>query len=80
MRTPAARARRQAGLARGTLAHSASECLLTLEAGRIKACPGERCGWIFLDESPNNRRRWCSMATCGNRDKARRHYARRKAG
>jgi predicted RNA-binding Zn ribbon-like protein len=39
---------------------------------RIGACPS--CGWLFLDTSKNGRRRWCSMATCGARDKARRHY------
>lgn len=39
---------------------------------RVGACPS--CGWLFLDTSKNGRRRWCSMATCGARDKARRHY------
>lgn len=68
------------GWLRHELAQSACECLLTLDPKRIKACPGDRCGWLFLDESPNNRRRWCSMTTCGNRHKARRHYERRKAG
>ena len=37
-------------------------------------CGGEPCGWVFLD--PAHRRRWCEMAVCGNRAKARR-YARR---
>ncbi|WP_245997945.1 CGNR zinc finger domain-containing protein [Nocardia pseudobrasiliensis] len=31
---------------------------------------------MYLDPSPSGRRRWCSMATCGNRAKARRHYDR----
>jgi predicted RNA-binding Zn ribbon-like protein len=35
-----------------------------------------RCSWLFLDPSPSRRRRWCSMATCGNRAKAARHHAR----
>ena len=35
-----------------------------------------RCSWLFLDPSPSGRRRWCSMATCGNRAKAARHHAR----
>ena len=39
--------------------------------GRVAACPGTGCGWIFAD--PRGRRRWCSMAWCGNRAKARRH-------
>jgi predicted RNA-binding Zn ribbon-like protein len=36
-----------------------------------------RCSWFFLDPSPSRRRRWCSMATCGNRAKAARHHGRR---
>ncbi|WP_282607749.1 CGNR zinc finger domain-containing protein [Pelagibius sp. Alg239-R121] len=46
------------------------------ELARIKICPSADCGWLFLDESKNRRRRWCSMETCGNRAKARRHYQR----
>jgi predicted RNA-binding Zn ribbon-like protein len=34
---------------------------------------------VFYDESPTGRRRWCDMSTCGNRAKAARHRARRKA-
>lgn len=41
---------------------------------RVGRCPGRLCGWLFAD--PRGRRRWCSMATCGNRAKARRHAAR----
>ena len=44
---------------------------------RLHRCPGRDCGWIFLDAS--GRRRWCSMATCGSREKMRRMYARRRA-
>ena len=44
---------------------------------RLMRCPGHECGWLFLDRS--GRRRWCSMATCGSRDKMRRLYARRTA-
>jgi predicted RNA-binding Zn ribbon-like protein len=46
---------------------------------RLKLCEGHDCAWLFLDTSKNGRRRWCSMATCGNTAKARRHYQRRKA-
>jgi len=43
-------------------------------ANRLKRCPGSGdCGWIFMDTSKNGTRRWCSMAGCGNRVKARRH-------
>lgn len=44
---------------------------------RLTRCPGHECGWLFLDRT--GRRRWCSMATCGSREKMRRLYARRKA-
>jgi predicted RNA-binding Zn ribbon-like protein len=43
---------------------------------RVRACPGRNCGWLFLDTS--GRRRWCSMDTCGSREKMRRMYERRR--
>lgn len=46
-------------------------------AARLRRCPGRDCGWIFLDMS--GRRRWCSMSTCGSREKMRTLYARRRA-
>ncbi|MEM9811927.1 MAG: CGNR zinc finger domain-containing protein [Pseudomonadota bacterium] len=48
------------------------------ERARLKICPGEACGWLFIDETKNSRRTWCSMESCGNRAKAARHYSRRK--
>jgi predicted RNA-binding Zn ribbon-like protein len=45
---------------------------------RLKVCPGEHCGWAFYDHSRNNSGRWCSMAVCGGRAKARSHYRRRR--
>jgi predicted RNA-binding Zn ribbon-like protein len=45
---------------------------------RLHRCPGRACGWIFLDTS--GRRRWCSMQTCGSREKMRRMYERKRAG
>jgi predicted RNA-binding Zn ribbon-like protein len=46
--------------------------------GRVRICPGNDCGWLFIDRS--GRRRWCSMETCGSRAKMRRLYARRVSG
>lgn len=43
----------------------------------VRTCPGERCGWLFLD--PRGQRRWCVMALCGNRAKARAYAARARA-
>lgn len=58
----------------------AAVALLTSESlGRVRQCADETCGWLFIDQSRNHSRRWCDMATCGNRAKARRNYARRKA-
>lgn len=48
------------------------------ELSRMKMCPGKGCGWLFIDESKNSRRTWCSMESCGNRAKAARHYQRTK--
>ncbi len=45
---------------------------------RIRICDNERCRWVFYDTSRTGRRRWCDMATCGNRAKAARHRARTK--
>jgi predicted RNA-binding Zn ribbon-like protein len=43
---------------------------------RVTRCPGRGCGWLFLNAS--GRRRWCSMSSCGSREKMRRAYARRR--
>ena len=48
---------------------------------RIRICANDTCRWVFYDHSRTRRRRWCDMATCGNRAKAARHRARaRTAG
>jgi predicted RNA-binding Zn ribbon-like protein len=48
-------------------------------ADRVRICASDTCRWVFHDESRAGRRRWCDMATCGNRAKAARHRARQKA-
>lgn len=45
---------------------------------RVRECPGESCGWFFLDGSKNGSRHWCSMKTCGNAHKVRRFRAARR--
>lgn len=47
-------------------------------AGRVRQCGDAACGWIFLDTSPRHNRRWCSQASCGDRNRARRYYQRMK--
>ncbi|WP_245437850.1 MULTISPECIES: ABATE domain-containing protein [unclassified Mesorhizobium] len=58
---------------------SAAELLTGIRSGKIRQCQDERgCGWLFVDESRAQNRRWCSMGDCGNRAKAHRHYQRAK--
>ncbi|WP_327356000.1 CGNR zinc finger domain-containing protein [Streptomyces sp. NBC_01304] len=52
--------------------------LLSTAPDRIRACSHDACILHFFDTSRNGTRRWCSMAICGNRAKASRHYARTK--
>jgi predicted RNA-binding Zn ribbon-like protein len=52
------------------LALLAVEALFVLPTDRVRSCA--RCGWLFVDVSKGGRRRWCSMSTCGNREKANR--------
>ena len=39
---------------------------------RLKLCGSGTCRWAFYDRSRNQSSRWCNMASCGNREKARR--------
>ena len=55
------------------IVESASDALLVGELARVRRCADQRCGRVFLDETRNSARRWCDMATCGNRAKAARH-------
>ncbi len=57
---------------------SAIELLTSANLTKIQRCGVATCGWLFLDLSRNRTRRWCSMAMCGNRTKARRHRASRQ--
>jgi predicted RNA-binding Zn ribbon-like protein len=60
------------------VALAAAELLTSKERTAVRACPGDGCGWLFLD--PRGRRVWCSMAACGNRAKVRAHARRRRDG
>ena len=46
---------------------------------RLKACRSETCEWAFYDRSRNRSGTWCSMAVCGNREKARSYRHRHGA-
>lgn len=57
---------------------SAAELLVSGLSHKVRQCQDKTCGWLFLDRSQAGRRRWCSMADCGNRAKALRHYLQKK--
>ena len=46
---------------------------------RLKACERDVCRWAFYDRSKNQSGHWCSMSVCGQREKSRRAYRRRRA-
>jgi predicted RNA-binding Zn ribbon-like protein len=58
---------------------AATDLLTSVSRGLVRQCADAGCGWLFLDRSNARKRRWCSMADCGNRNKARKYY-RREAG
>lgn len=58
---------------------TAIDLLTSVSRGLVRQCEDADCGWLFLDRSNARKRRWCSMADCGNRNKARNYY-RREAG
>lgn len=59
---------------------SLTAVLTSEDAARMGSCQAKGCGWYFIDESPNHTRTWCSSAVCGNRERVRRAYARRRSG
>jgi predicted RNA-binding Zn ribbon-like protein len=61
------------------LARAAADLLASELRDRVRECAGDTCRWLFLDHSRNRSRRWCDMADCGNRAKARRYYQRQRA-
>jgi predicted RNA-binding Zn ribbon-like protein len=62
------------------LAFAAVDLLTELDLTRLRACPTDDggCGWLFLDQSRNNSRRWCVMADCGTAAKSRKLTERRR--
>jgi predicted RNA-binding Zn ribbon-like protein len=69
--------------ARTPLYRLAAESVTLLTAvpiARIKRCGDPACGWLFLDTSHRQNRRWCSTADCGNRARVRRFYERGRDG
>lgn len=61
------------------LTRAAGELLVSPSIEKLRDCGDPHCRWLFLDTSKNHTRRWCNMAVCGNRMKARRFKAQRRA-
>ena len=61
------------------IARSAADLLTSSDLSSVRECALETCAWLFVDNSRNQKRRWCDMKICGNRSKARRHYRRTRA-
>lgn len=57
---------------------AAETLLLSGRLDRLRSCGGDDCEWMFLDLSKNGKRRWCSMATCGNEHKVKAFRERKK--
>ena len=64
---------------RARLLWSAADLLTGPRRARVRQCDNPECRYLFLDASKAGNRRWCDMASCGNRAKAHRHYRRRRA-
>src|SRR4051794_16371652 len=52
------------------------DLLISPAISRVRVCPGDDCGWLFLDSSRAGRRVWCSDETCGTRHRVRRWRSR----
>jgi predicted RNA-binding Zn ribbon-like protein len=62
------------------VAEAAASLFLLGDRRLVRHCEGAGCPMWFYDRTKAHRRRWCSMAVCGNRAKARRFYGRNRAG
>lgn len=58
---------------------SAADFLTSDDLETVRVCASDSCDWLFIDTSKNHSRRWCNMKSCGNREKARRFYTRKKS-
>jgi len=57
------------------IVHAALTLVTDGPLDRVKGCAS--CRYLFVDESKNRSRRWCSMEDCGAEDKMRKYVARR---
>jgi predicted RNA-binding Zn ribbon-like protein len=59
---------------------TAAAQLLATEGPLIKQCPGDHCGWFFIDATKRGNRRWCSMSGCGQDAKSAKRRVRAATG
>jgi predicted RNA-binding Zn ribbon-like protein len=62
----------------GGIVATALRAMASGEWSRVKACQNDTCRWLFVDQSRNRSRTWCTMAICGSRMKARAYRARQR--
>lgn len=60
----------------GAIAVDFARFICDFEPERLKHCANPACSMVFYDVGKNNRRRWCTMSVCGNRDKVARFRRR----
>jgi predicted RNA-binding Zn ribbon-like protein len=60
------------------IARNGAELIAEGPRAPIRKCANPACGLFIYDDSRTGRRRWCSMAVCGNRAKVAAHYRREK--
>jgi predicted RNA-binding Zn ribbon-like protein len=58
------------------IAHTLASLFCTANFTYVKQCENPACSLLFVDRTNRHTRRWCSMATCGNRAKQAAHRAR----
>jgi len=56
------------------------EAVVTGTWSRLRACRKATCRYAYYDRTKNGSRAWCSMQTCGNREKAQRRRRRVRHG
>lgn len=61
------------------IATNCSELLASAKLKSLRKCASDKCILYFVDTSKNQQRQWCSMETCGNREKVRKHYDKTKS-
>lgn len=62
------------------VARATAAFLASADLKQVHRCRGEGCILFFYDTTKSHTRRWCSMATCGNRTKVKAHYERQRGG